>query len=176
MIKPATDAHTTPGTKKQKASYMNYWGSYCAAYGLSAATIGKMTTQEFVEPELRKQKVWAEVQLLAGFADYFVLFPQRKAQVHNSTAHAERAIGAVRGHYQSINDIIPGKDQLVDCGNIIKRVLKGLGKLYPTSNQKMLSLLSTHMKAIKKVMNIQELEDATLWALWLTQWQGLMRG
>lgn len=32
------------------------------------------------------------------------------------------------------------------------------------------------MRDIKKAMDLQELEDATLWALWLTQWQGVMRG
>lgn len=58
MIKPAIEAHTTPGTKKQKALYMNYWGSYCAAYGVNASTFGKMTTQECVDPEFASKKCW----------------------------------------------------------------------------------------------------------------------
>lgn len=32
------------------------------------------------------------------------------------------------------------------------------------------------MRAIRKVMNIQEMEDATLWELWITQLQGVVRG
>lgn len=88
-----------------------------------------MYREECVEPELRTQKLWEEIQCLAGFASYVVLFPRRKTQAHNSTAHAERAIGAVRGYYQSVYGRVLGKDHLVDCGNFIKRVLKGLTKL-----------------------------------------------
>lgn len=125
---------------------------------------------------VRKQKVLEEVQLLAVFAIYVVLFPRRKAQSHNSTAHVERAIGAIRGYYQSIHGRIPVKDQLVDYGNLIKRILKRLAKLYSTTNRKRLPLLASHMREIKKVIDLKELEDTTLWSLWLTQWQVVIRG
>lgn len=53
IIKPAMEAHTTEGTKKQKASYMNYWGSFCAAYNIDIQRFGKMETNICIEPTLR---------------------------------------------------------------------------------------------------------------------------
>lgn len=88
MIKPAIESHTTPGTKRQKASYINYRVSFCAAYEINMASFGKISKEECVEPELRIQKVREEIQFLAGFASYVLLFPRRKAQAQNSTAHA----------------------------------------------------------------------------------------
>lgn len=105
-----------------------------------------------------------------------VLFPRRRNQTHNSTAHAERAIGAVKGHYQTLSGRTPGKDHLVDYGNTMKRGLKGLTKIHTKNTQKRLPLLPSHMRAVRDVMKLREQEDITFWALWLAQWQGLMRG
>lgn len=154
IIKPSMDAHTTPGTKKQKTLYMNYWGSFCAECNVDVANFGKMSKEESVEPSLRTNKVWEEVQCLAGFTSYVMLFPKRKTQADESTAHAEIAIGSVIGHYQEINKRIPGKDQIVDYGNFIKHVLNGLSKLYPSPSRKRLPLLSSHIPAIRGVMKL----------------------
>lgn len=37
-------------------------------------------------------------------------------------------------------------------------------------------LPADHMRAIRKTMNLEDRKDATLWALWLSQCQGVMRG
>lgn len=71
---------------------------------------------------------------------------------------------------------MPGKDHLLDYGNFIKSFLKGLANLYQTADQIRLPLLGTHMRAIKGVMSLQYIDDVTLWALWLAQWQGAMCG
>lgn len=37
------------------------------------------------------------------------------------------------------------------------------------------SLLGDQMRAIKSKMNLQDLKEATLWAYWVSQWQGVLR-
>lgn len=97
IIKPAMEANTMAGTKKQRPSYMTYWESFCASYNINVANFGKITKEESVEPHLRAQKVFYEVQCLAEFASDVLLFPRRKKQTNNSSAHVEKTIRAVRG-------------------------------------------------------------------------------
>lgn len=117
-----------------------------------------------------------ELRILAGFASYVILHPRRKGQKSNSVSHAERAIAAVGGYYRSIDGMIAGKDALVDFGDYIKGILKGLGKLYPTIPQRSVPLLVDDMRAIRAVMNLGSYSEAEIWALWISQWQGFMRG
>lgn len=135
MNKPALEEHTTPVTKKQKLSYVNYWGSFCAAYNIDYENFWNMSDKECVEPNIRTTKRWKEIPYLAGFASYLVVFLREKNQTSNRTAHAERDIGAVRGYYRMINGIVPGKDYLVDYGNTIMNVLKSLWPLSQRSSK-----------------------------------------
>lgn len=50
MIKPAIESHTTPGTKRQKSSYMNYWASFFSPYEINMASFGKMSKMECEQP------------------------------------------------------------------------------------------------------------------------------
>lgn len=174
MVKPALEAHTTSGTKKKKASFMSYWGSYFPAYNIDFDKLGKMSKEIYVESTRRSQKEWEEMQFLAEFASYFVLFPRRKNQTYNSTGHSERAIVVFKVHYQSLNGRVQGKYHLVDYGDRIKKVLKGLAKIRPSTTQKRLPLMPSNMRGIIAVMKLDYLEKATLWALWLAQWQVVM--
>lgn len=71
---------------------------------------------------------------------------------------------------------MPSKDYLVDYGNTIKRVLKGVAKLHPYNAHSRLPLLSLHMRSIRYMIRLSELEDAKLWALWPSQWQVVVSG
>lgn len=103
-IKPTMDAHTIPSTKKQKDSYMKYWGFFCAAYSVDVENFGKMSKEESFEPTFRTHKVWEEVHCLAGFASYVLLFPGQKTQARSSTTHSERAIGIVKDTIRRLTD------------------------------------------------------------------------
>lgn len=67
---------------------------------------------------------------MAAFASYVVLYPRKKGQKHNILSHAEWAVAAVRGYYQAINGMVPGKDVLIDFSDYMKGILKGPGKPY----------------------------------------------
>lgn len=53
-----------------------------------------------------------------------------KGQKHNSVSQSERKVSTVRGYYQGSTVIIPEKDALVDFGDYINGILKGLAKPY----------------------------------------------
>lgn len=108
-----------------------------------------------------------------GLASYVVLHPRRKGKTHNSVSHAEIAVAAVQGYYHGIHERVHSKDPLIDFGDYIKGILKGLGKLYSTVPQRRLPLLAD---AINTVINLGSYTLAALCTLWLAQWQGVMRG
>lgn len=68
----------------------------------------------------------------------------------------------MRGYYQSINGRIPGEDALLDFGDYIKGILKGLDKLYPTITQRRLPPIKDDIRAIRAVMNIGTYSEAKL--------------
>lgn len=68
MIRPAADAQTTTRTKKQKGSYLVYWGAYFAAYSFKVNSFGKLAEGENTNPELRRAKVCHILLLTVGGA------------------------------------------------------------------------------------------------------------
>lgn len=74
---------------------MRYWGIYCTTLKINIQKLGATPTGT-VEEE--RDAVRKECMILAGFVSFVVAHPRREKQNHKSTAHAERAVGTVRGY------------------------------------------------------------------------------
>lgn len=80
----------------------------------------------------------------------------------------ERAAAAVREYYYDLNGRVPGKYSLVEFHDFVKKIFKGLGKLY--SQCKLEAVFARQRGTpIKAVMDIENYTDVMLWALWLSQ-------
>lgn len=79
------------------------------------------------------------------------------------------AAAAICCYYKGFYGIVPGTDALIDFGNYIKGILKAVGKLDPTTPLKRLSLLVDNMRDIRTLMDLNNYENAALWALFIAQ-------
>lgn len=173
LIEPALKAKNAEGTKKKKVSCISYWTTFCAAYGLDAERYGRPLPGD---GERRTLIVQEEMEMLAGFAGYVVMYPIQKGKSHNSVAHAERSVGVVKAYYRGKNGRTPGSGAETSFDYYIKDALRGLAKVYPTDCMKRAPLLADQMREIRRTMNLQDLKEATMWAPWVSQWQGVLRG
>lgn len=101
-------------------------------------------------------------------------YNRRKVQCNNSTTHAERAVGALRGYYQHMHGRGPCSGRGVDFTHSLTGVMRGLRNLYLSTTIARV-LLIDDMRAIRTVMKMDNLRDFTYCALWKSQWQGVMR-
>lgn len=69
---------------------------FCAAYSVYIWTFG--STPQSNGEEAREQ-IRMEGYILAGFSSFVVMYPRKSKHSHNSAAHAERAVVAVRSYY-----------------------------------------------------------------------------
>lgn len=113
--------------------------------------------------------------ILAVFASFVVTYPRRLVQSHNSTAPAERPVGAVRGFYEHMHGRSPATCRGMYFTRTLRGVMTGLKKLYPATPMSKLPMLGEDMRAIRSVMRINDLRDFTYWTLSASQWQGVMR-
>lgn len=90
--------------------------------------------------------------------------------------HAERAVSVVRPYYRSKNGRTLGTGTDASFDAYVKEALRGLEKIYPTYIMKRGTFMTDEMRAIRARMNLQDIKAATLWALWVSQSQGVTRG
>lgn len=172
LLRPALEASLTEGTKKQKASLLRYWSMFCVTFSVDMVTFGKLPTRN---DNVTKEAVRRECMILSGFASYAVAYPRKSKQRYNSAAYAERAVSAVRSYYEHMHGRVPGAGNGVDFTSTLRGVTRGLRKLYPTAQTMRVPLLADDRRAIRGVMDCSKLLDITFWALWASQWQGVMR-
>lgn len=70
----------------------------------------------------------------------------------------------------------PGPGKGIHFTRTLRGVTRGLRKLYPVTSMVRVPLLVVYMRAIRGVMNMNNLKDVTYWALWASQWQAFIRG
>lgn len=146
LIETALKATDADGRKKQKVSYMSYWTTFCAAYGVDGEANGRELPEDRTARLLTIQK---EMATLAGFAGYVVIFPRRKGKARNNVAHSERAVGVVRAYHRGRNGRTPGTAAEASFDNYVKEALRGLSKIYPTEPLRRSPLLADHMRAVR---------------------------
>lgn len=158
LMQPALDGSTTSCTKLQKSSLFRYCAIYCTAFRIDMHSFG--SNLQGTESETR-ELIRNKCLMLAGLASFVVTYPFRAGQSHNSTVHAERAVYAVRSYYEHIYGRSPVMGRGVDFTRTLRSVKLGLRKLYPTTPMVLVPLLEEYMRAIRKVMDLNNVIDAT---------------
>lgn len=78
-------------------------------------------------------------------------------------------------YYEHMNGRAPGAGRGVDFIRTLRKVTRGLRKLYPSTPMLRISLLADDMRAIRAVMQLDDLKDLTYCARLASQFQGVMR-
>lgn len=161
------------GTTHAKASHIQYWKEYLLKMDIDFSTFGSRTwTCKEHEISIRKR----ETSILSGFLFYVVTKPRKNNRLYNSCDYARNVCSTIRQYYLTMNGreiglVNSGYDKL-----LTGKVIKGLSKFSPQIKQYRMPILQSHLRLIKSYLDINNKHsDRTVWALWLTQWQGVMR-
>lgn len=83
---------------------------------------------------------------------------------------------SARSFYAEKSGRRPGLNITGNNTHLVKLVLKGLQKRNPSKQEARLPILQQHLRAVKARLDLEHSQaHRTLWALWLTQWQGVAR-
>lgn len=111
--------------------------------------------------------------MLALFTIYVVFYPRRRGKKTNRASYAEHCVSSVPSHYAAKRGRKPSLDGAGGNTHLVKMVVRALHKRSPTRLPR-LPILQQHLRAIKTRMELKNSQwNRTLWALWLTQWQGV---
>lgn len=100
----------------------------------------------------------------------------RKSGNHNSVSYAEQVIASVRSHYATLGGRRPSLYWDGTGGVRLKRVIKGLRKMCPTKKLVRKPILQHHLRAVRGKLDLKSNQmHRVIWALWLTQWQEVLR-
>jgi hypothetical protein len=116
-----------------------------------------------------------EERILCLFAIYVVSFPRVAGKEQNTAAYAECSVSALRERVYERFGRIPG-GLPADC-RTLRRIMKGLHKRAPSGTRpRRLPILQAALRAVRSRLDLAgSAYDRALWALWLTQWQGVKR-
>lgn len=144
---------------------------FCEKNKVNSTTFGKRIEND----EDPYMTAWNEVHILAGFASFVLKYPRKKGKEHNTIEHAERAVSSDCQHHELIYGRSPGKAYGVVYSNLLPQVFKGLRKIHPSKKTQHTPVMADHMRQIKRTLDLSNLRDANVCALWLSQWQGVLR-
>jgi hypothetical protein len=159
----------TVRTQENYTSGVRYFREFCDVVGLDFHSFGDETKLTETEEEI----------ILAHFSIYVVPYPRQSKKAlsgeKNTAASADKAVSAVRDHIRANWDRTPGgpPDQ---CWTL-KLVSKSLHKLAPSGvRAPRLPILQSHLRAVKRHLDLaKSAYHRTLWAFFLTCWQGVCR-
>ena len=168
-------------TQDGQDTTMRYFFEYMEVIGADASTYGAAAEGLVPSPE----ELMAEDEILVGFACYVVNFP-RKDKEFNTGAYAGQCVSHVRSWYSAQARLrgrkpgsggVWGGDRL---GVGLARILKGLRKSHPSAEKKRRPVLLSHLKRVRARLDlegssVQAQFDRTLWAFFVTAWQGVRR-
>lgn len=160
------------GTKVQHASHWSYWVSFLSALGEDVDAFG---THPHASNNARRQAQQREMVTLERFMSHVVFKPMRRGKNHNTTSYARKVITSVREEYRrtygrSIG--LPGPE----FNRTLAHLEKGLGKVAPSQTTPRLPVLQYHLRAVRRTLDLPNSQmDRVLWALWCTQFQGVLR-
>lgn len=78
-------------------------------------------------------------------------------------------------HYQASNGRMRGKWFGVTYGNALQQIFRCLKKINPTNKTQRVTVLADHLRSIRATLDLSSFRETTLWALWLSHWQAVMR-
>ena len=155
------------------SSHWSYWLSFCEGWGITCEEFGLLR-----DNQSERDAVLKELDTLSAFAVFIVFFPRVKGRSKgtNSVDYALGVISSVRSHYAAQQGRAPGRSQVAGSDYCFKRVISGLRKIAPHTKNRKVPLLQHHLRALKRQLDLEGSQrDRVFWALWLTQWQGVLR-
>ena len=117
-----------------------------------------------------------EAFVLGMFVCFVVAHPRRQVrQELNGVSYAKQAESTIRSIYAQKWYRRPGLAIEDDNQLWMRDLLKGLHKFNPRPKPRRKPILAQHLRAIREELDLNGNHlRRTLWALWLTQWQGVM--
>lgn len=87
--------------------------------------MGTFGEAKYEERETQREMNRRERMALTGFSSFVVMYRRKMGPNNNSTAHAERDVGAMRVYYMHMNGRTPGSGVGVDPMSRLRRVTRG---------------------------------------------------
>lgn len=169
----AIDLGRSDGTHIAKRSHMAYWKAFKEETGMDTSTFYIPTWGSQRGEFTARQR---ENEILACFAAYVVHRPRRIGKGRNTGAYARLVVASIRSCFAEEVGRQPGTNARHFSSTVLGPLFKGLEKFSPSPQQYRLPILQQHLRLIRKHLDVEgSHEDCTLWALWLTQWQGVLR-
>ena len=173
VMRIAYHAGRAEGTRDTSNSHLGYCERFCR---ISAVDVEKFGLVETGATSASIEQLNEEMDILTKFAEFVVAFPRRKKKELNTTPHAEQCIASVRSHYAAKHGRRPGLRAGSNGGSQLQLVLKGLKNMSPSKKGERLPILQHHLRADRRHLDISNNGlHRVCWALWLTQWQGVLR-
>lgn len=168
----AEDISSAIGTRIQKESHWKYWLDFMGQINEDFRTFGSPIDTNRVKDRARQTK---ELNTLKQFFSHIVFRPRRKSKRHNTAAYARKVIASVRDEYERQHRISIGPPT-TELNLELHRLEKGLSKIAPSQEKPRLPVLQYHMRAVRRTLDLDNNQlDRVLWALWCTQFQGVLR-
>lgn len=160
-------------TVRSQGSHLSYWVAYLRD---SDTTDTSFNTTYFRDTRDETDVRRREHETLCDFACYIVCKPRQRNKTKNRAEYAKVVVGTVRTFYLRKTGRWPGIGEDRANSTALKLMFKGLEKFAPTLIKHRLPVMQHHLRAIKPLLDLENSHiDRSLWALWLCQWQGVMR-
>lgn len=125
--------------------------------------------------EDKRETIQLEGMVFASFVAFVVTIPRRSKQAHNSTSHAYISVGDGSSYCEHMHERTTGSGLGVELIRTPPGVARELRNQYTWTPRPIIPLLADDMRAIRALMDMEDLNNLTYWALWTSQWQGLMQ-
>lgn len=160
------------GTKIHKQSHWKYWLQFMH---LVNEDVQAFRSTDGVLRASRQTRQAKDLNTLKSIFTQIVFRPRQKRKSHNTAPYARKVIASVKDEYERhLGRAMrrPGNDLNVELFHLEK----GLSKVAPSQEKPRLPVLQYHMRAVRRTMDLKDNQlDRVLWALWCTQFQGVLQ-
>lgn len=102
--------------------------------------------------------------------------PRQKTNHLNSAVYSKTVVGSIRNWCKEVAGRAPGTASENFYARVLGPLFRGLEKFSPNREAHRLPILQQHLRLVRDTLDLEGSQvDRTLWALWLTQWQGVLR-
>ena len=153
-------------TRTSYSSMDSFFSCFCVETGIDYEAFGASEAKGGLSEA-------DEDVVLAMFGVYVVKYPRIEKEA-NTGDYAASCISAVRSACEKRHGRRPGTD--ARRTTMLALVLKGLRKLYPSGARLRHPILQQHLRLVRDHLDLAGNQfHRTLWAFWLTCWQGVCR-
>jgi len=166
------DASATTYRVKRRDTAIRKWNRFAEIIDIDPKTYGNA---DRIRSARMPRLITGEAEILSAFAAYCFRGAGKniKGWIRKDTVIED--IRFVRAHYAEQNARTPGLFPDGRQPEQLNRIIDGMDRLQPRKKQDRLPVMQQHLHKIKKVMDLNDGRHRALWALWLCQWQGLLR-